>query len=111
MGHVKACWQLALLYEIGDGVPYSETQAIKYHKMASEKGWPPSQFFVACQMDISGLTTSEAAKLYRRATEAGEARATNNLSAHFFHVPVDAVNHGVVNQLSPQHTLRSTGPP
>ena len=99
MGHVEACWQLALLYETGIGVPYSEAEAMRYHKMASDKGWPPSQFLVACRMDCGDLTTADAARLYRRAAEAGEARATNNLSAHLFHVPVVS-DHAIANQQS-----------
>jgi len=101
MGHVKACWQLALLYETGSGVPFSEAEAARYHKMACEKGWPPSQFLVACRMERDGVSMGEVAGLYRRAAEAGEALAANNLSAHLLHFRIDATDHGVANQQSP----------
>lgn len=97
MGHVKACWQLALLYETGRGAPSSKAEASWYHNLASEQGWPPSQFLVACHTDSSGLSVARAARLYRRAAEAGEMCATNNLSAHFLHVPIDVADHGVAS--------------
>ena len=81
-GEPQAQFDLALLYELGQGVPLDRNQAFRWYRRAAEAGVVAAQFNVAVMLDSgqgTGRDVAAAATWYARAAAHGHRRAQFNL--------------------------------
>jgi uncharacterized protein len=81
-GNVHAQARLALLYELGQGVPQDDATAVSWYRKAAEQGDAGAQRSLGNMYRIGRGMPSDnaaAASWYRKAAEQGDARAQNNL--------------------------------
>ncbi len=74
-GDIEAQTKLGALYVVGDGVPQSYAEGLKWLRMASDQGYASAQFLLAgMYADGKGVTkdTREAVKWFRKAAEQGD---------------------------------------
>lgn len=77
---------LGVMYDIGEGVPQSSTEAAKWYHLAAEQGNADAQNNLGAIYESGeGLPQdyNEAIKWYRRAAEGGNFDAPNNLGAMY----------------------------
>ncbi len=81
-GLARAQYNLAFMYDNGQGVPQDHVQAVKWYRKAAEQGAARAQNNVGVMYHTGeGVLQdyAEAAKWYRKAAEQGHASAQNNL--------------------------------
>ena len=81
-GDIQAQLGLALMYDLGQGVPRDPVTAYKWYRRAAEAGSPEADFNVAVMNDMGDGTrqdTAAAALWYARAAAHGNHRAQYNL--------------------------------
>ena len=77
-GHVEAQVRLGVKYDLGEGVPEDDSEAVKWYRKAAEQGYASAQFNLGVMYDLGeGVPEddSEAVKWYRKAAEQGYASA------------------------------------
>lgn len=83
-GEVKAQFELASAYYIGNGVPQDYPEAMKWYRKVAEQGVASAQHNLGVAYS-KGLGVpqdySEAVKWYRKAAEQGDSYAQNNLGS------------------------------
>jgi TPR repeat protein len=82
-GHPVAQYQLAEMYNKGEGVLQDHKEAAKWYRKAAEQGHPGAQFNLAIKYYYGeGVLQDqkEAAKWYRKAAELGDAKSQFNLA-------------------------------
>jgi TPR repeat protein len=80
-GDADAQYNLALMYENGEGVKKDYKEAVRWYTKAAEQGYASAQYMLG-YMYCNGLGVkdySEALKWYRKAAEQGDADAQGNL--------------------------------
>lgn len=96
-GHVRAQWNLATLYHLGEGVRQDYTEAFRWLRKAAEQGDADAQRAVGSAYEHGrGVTQdyTEAVNWYRRAAVQGNAHARFNLGTMYrlgLGVPEDLV--------------------
>ena len=81
-GDANAQFNLALMYNKGDGVLRDNAEAVKWYRKAADQGYAAAQFNLALMYEKSpGIPRdyAEANRLYRAAADEGLADAQNNL--------------------------------
>ena len=81
-GDVDAQCSLALMYEVGEGVPHDDAQVVAWYSKAAGRGYPHAQFtFGMMHYNGDGVRQDyvQAAAWYRRAADQGLAPAQCNL--------------------------------
>ena len=81
-GYDVAQYNLAWMYENGQGVPQDYAEAVKWYRLAAEQGYARAQHNLGLMYDEgNGVPQdyAEAVKWYRRAAEQGTAAAQTNL--------------------------------
>jgi TPR repeat protein len=78
-GDSDAQWHVATAYELGQGAPRDDVEAMKWYRLAAEQGNAAAQNHVADGL-YAAKNYTEAMKWYRRAAEQGNAEAQNNLA-------------------------------
>lgn len=110
-GDASAAFALGTMYERGNGVPKSAPDAVKWYRIAAEKGHVGAQFNLALILAKGrgvNADPAEAAKWYEKAALQGDQQAAINLgilyaqgagvpqdgaqAAHWFHQAADAGN-------------------
>ncbi len=80
-GNIDAQYHLALIYDIGNGLPRNPMEAEKWYKKAAIAGHCNAQYYLARLYDAknSGIRRDEkeAKKWYQKAAEQGHALAIN----------------------------------
>ena len=75
-------YALAIMYDMGEGVPQSSEEALKYYRLAAEQGYADAQNNLGVMYDQGeGVSVSyeEAMKWYLLAAEQGNKDAPNNI--------------------------------
>ena len=83
-GDAKAQYNLALMYNRGEGIPRDAQQAIYWYKKAAEQGEAKAQVNLGFMYDNGVGVVKDAQQAvywYRKAAEQGEAKAQFNLGA------------------------------
>lgn len=81
-GDATAQFQLAKIYDIGEGIPKNEKEAVKWYRKAAEQGQADAQNNLAiCYETGKGVLKDEkeAVKWYRKAAEQGDPTSQTNL--------------------------------
>ncbi|MEK9628164.1 MAG: tetratricopeptide repeat protein [Nitrospinota bacterium] len=82
----KGQFGLAIMYDLGEGVPQSSENAFKYYKAAAEQGYADAQNNLAAMYDEGEgveVDHKEALKWYRLAAENGNKDAPNNIGVMY----------------------------
>lgn len=85
-GDAKAQCNLAICYSIGQGVPKSSAESVKWYRKAAELGNAQAQYNLGvCYMlgEVVAKNQYEAVKLYQKAATQGYARAQYDLGVCF----------------------------
>ena len=96
-GNMKAQYDLALMYDKGQGVPQDYQQAVRWYTKAAEAGNMKAQHNLALMYDNGqGVPQDyqQAVRWYAKAAEAGNTKAQYNLAAMYFEgkgIPQDSV--------------------
>jgi TPR repeat protein len=96
-GDAAAQYNLALMYDNGQGVPQNYKEAVKWYQLAAEQGFAYAQTNLGVKYDNGqGVPQdyNEAGKWYRLAAEQGVAQAQFNLGTMYYNgdgVPQDYV--------------------
>ena len=86
-GDAKAQYDLARMYELGEGVPKDDKEAMKWYRKAAEQGVAKAQHNLGLKYELGeGVPKDdkEAMKWFRKAAEQGHALAQAVLGASFF---------------------------
>lgn len=86
-GYANAQFNLALLYENGEGVPKDIGKAIEWYQKAAKQGYPEAQNNLALMYnDGKGVPQDfkKAVEWYQKAAKQGEANAQNNLALMYY---------------------------
>ncbi len=81
-GHAKAQYNLAVMFQYGQGVPQDYAQTRKWYRKAAEQGLADAQYNLGVMYhDGEGVSQdyAEAMKWFRKAAEQGHAKAQYNL--------------------------------
>jgi len=85
--NLDAQYNLALMYDNGEGVPQDYAEAVKWYRLAAEQGHAKGQYNLALMYDNGeGVPQdyAEAVKWYRLAAEQGVASAQTNLGLMYY---------------------------
>ena len=85
-GYANAQYNLALMYDSGQGVIEDDKEAVKWYRLAAEQGVANAQYNLGLMYDSGqGVIQDdkEAAKWYRLAAEQGNADAQSNLGVMY----------------------------
>jgi len=86
-GDAKAQFSLAFRYDIGEGVPENDKEAVKWYRRAADKGYVRAQYNLGVMYENGyGVpeNDAEAVKWYRKAAEQGDEDAQRNLGGMYF---------------------------
>lgn len=75
-------YALAIMYDLGEGVPQSSEEAFKYYRLAAEQGYADAQNNLGVMYDqgeVFPVDYKEAMKWYLLAAEQGNKDAPNNI--------------------------------
>ena len=81
LGDVMAMYNLAIVYDEGQGVKLDKKKAVKYYRMAADRGYAGAQYNLGCCFrDGDGVTQddAEAVWFYKLAADQGLTKAENN---------------------------------
>jgi len=79
-------YALAIMYDLGEGVPQSSEEAVKYYRLSAEQGYADAQNNLGVMYEEGeGVARNyeEAMKWYRKAAEAGNRDAPNNIGVMY----------------------------
>ena len=79
-------YALAIMYDLGEGVPQSSEEAVKYYRLSAEQGYADAQNNLGVMYEEGeGVARNyeEAMKWYRKAAEAGNREAPNNIGVMY----------------------------
>jgi TPR repeat protein len=86
-GDEDAQFNLAIMYDNGEGVPQDYAEAVRWYRLAAEQGDVDAQYNLGIMYDCNGkgvpLDDKEAIKWYRLAAEQGYAKAQYNLGVMY----------------------------
>jgi hypothetical protein len=85
-GDAIAQYNLALMYDNGEGVPEDDAEAVKWYQLAAEQGAASAQYNLALMYATGeGVPEddAEAVKWYQLAAEQGDAQAQTNLGVMY----------------------------
>ena len=89
LGKASETWAalyLGIMHNQGHGVPQDDQEAVRWYKLAAEKGYSPAQWRLAVLYKTgTGIIQDyqEAVRLYKLVAEAGDAYAQNALGEMF----------------------------
>ena len=86
LGHIGVLNRLGWMYQYGEGVEQSDTEAVKWYRKGAEAGDAKAMNNLGCRYQSGkGVEQSdtEAVKWYRKGAEAGDAKAMNNLGCRY----------------------------
>jgi hypothetical protein len=81
-GHAEAQFNLAYLFNYGEGVAQDKAEAIRWYRLAAEQGHAEAQFNLGCMFEYGqgvAQDKAEAIRWYRLAAAQGHAEAQFNL--------------------------------
>tara|TARA_A100001037_G_scaffold292850_1_gene308699 strand:+ start:398 stop:997 length:600 start_codon:yes stop_codon:yes gene_type:complete len=81
-GDPRGQYGLAIMYDLGEGVPQSSKKALEYYRVAAEQGFADAQNNLGVMYDLGeGVEKNykEALKWYKLAAENGNRDAPNNI--------------------------------
>ena len=85
-GYVRAQYNLALMYDTGQGVPENNTEAVRWYRKAADQGNVRAQNNLGVMYDTGeGVPEDDTAAVrwYREAGEQGDVRALHNLGLKY----------------------------
>jgi len=77
---------LAIMHDLGEGVPQNSEQAAKWYRLAAEQGYADAQNNLGVMYEEGegvGRNYEEAIKWYRKAAESGNRDAPNNIGVMY----------------------------
>ena len=86
-GYAEAQSNLGIMYDIGNGVPENDAEAVKWYRKAADQGNAKAQYNLGVMYAIGdGVpeNDAEAVKWYRKAADQGNAKAQFNLGAAYY---------------------------
>lgn len=86
-GDAEAQFKLGWAYRQGNGVPQSDSDAVKWYLKAAEQGHCNAQYNLGCSYHFGngvGKDYAEAVKWYKKAADQGDSDAQNNLAGRYF---------------------------
>ena len=86
-GHAGAQYRLGGLYEVGQGVPQNDTEAVRLVRLAAERGHVEAQYYLGIMYQWGRCVErngAEAVSWYRRAAEQGHVWAQNRLAGAYY---------------------------
>jgi len=83
----KACYNLGLMYQEGDGVAKNMDEAVKWYRKAAELNYKDAQYTLGAlvfQRQIQSISYPEAAAYYEQAAKLGHVKSQLNLGMLYF---------------------------
>ena len=83
----KACYNLGLMYQDGDGVTQNLDEAVKWYTKSASLGYKEAQYLLASMVfrrEIQSISYERAAQYYQQAAELGHVKSQLNLGMLYY---------------------------